>query len=271
MKTIPSHRSLSIETRNTLVVHRINKGATSKDLEQEFNRTIQALLRTLREQHYSNTEAGKRAYNNIRAKLSENDKNSVLVAKQQVTKNSKVPVATAKQQITKNGRTLVPTTKKQISKPQKASKSKTVYLIETGTLLSMPIDNMLALNEGKAIFYLPRFCIDELAKISQKDERAKDILNMIYSDELFNKRIFPLSRSHSEPISVSKTQHMNNCKQRSMNLVNSAVNFALDSDNTTMVKVITSSREVTNILREVIDAENLSNVLQFAFVSSRNK
>lgn len=251
-----SHRNLSLKTRCRLVIGRIYSGATTQQLEKEFGRKISTLLNTCKTQHYSDTPKGQKAYETLRERLHANDR----LAKQtssSVSANAKQAEKTTEQ------------TKKATEKSVPASKVEKipVFLVETGILLTMKLDKLFQLSKD-TIIYVPRFCIEELDKMSRDDVRAKSVITGIYAPSVFQKRIFPLANILPEQSLVPKSSS-STYKRRTIGIVDAALSLALTGSK--KVQVFTTSREVTNLLREIIAKEQLNDLLSFTYVAHPRK
>ena len=253
---VPSHRNLSLKTRCRLVIGRIYSGATTQQLEKEFGRKLSTLLNTCRTQHYSDTPKGQKAYETLREKLHANDR----LAKQtsnSVSTNAKQAEKTTEQ------------TKKATEKSVPASKVEKppVFLVETGTLLTIKLDQLFQLSKD-TIIYVPRFCIEELDKMSRDDVRAKSVIMGMYAPNVFQKRIFPLANIPPEQNLIPQSSN-STYKRRTIGIVNAALNLALTGSK--KVQVFTTSREVTVLLREIISKEHLDDLLTFTYVAHPRK
>ena len=243
---VSSHRNLSVPTRCRLVIGMINSGATTQQLETEFGRKISTLLNACKSHHYSETPRGLKAYESIRQKLHENDQQ----AKQ--TEKMTEPI------------------EKVVEESVSASKVEElpVFLVETGTFLHMKLDQLFQLASEDTVIYVPRFCIEELDKMSRDDNRAKSAIMGMYAPNVFQKRIFPLANILPEQSLVPKSSN-STYKRRTISIVDAALNLALTGSK--KVQVLTTSREVTDLLREIISREQLHELLSFTYVAHPRK
>ncbi len=243
---IPCHRNLSVATRNNQVINKINKGATSVELEREYGVQIQTIYGTIRKQHYRSSKGKTVNYPLLLKQLREN--NNRVSAQQPETKAVCTPVSV---------------------QPVSTAKKKVVYLVETSTMLNVGMDRLLALDDGESAFYIPRFCIEDLEKMRKDDPRAEDALTRMYGEEIFKQRFFPQSNVSAEDSIFKGSPAKSFYKRRTVSVVDAAVQLALGLTDC-VVKVLTTSREVCDLTREVIAREKLEGLLSFALCKRNN-
>jgi len=249
------HRRISVKTRNAEVISKImNSDVTSDELSKEYGVQWATIRDSIRDQHY---QVVSRPYNENRyqaflAKVKKNNAAAALHSEEASSNNISV-------ENSKNSEETATDTTNIAANSDK----KLVYLVETGYLLHSDFDTLLSMDNGTALFMVPRFCINELKKMSQKREdvpvkaQAKNVLLRIYSEEVWQKRIIPF-----EPVEsgmIPKTPDIQNYKPRSFGIAEAALELYLNCDY--RVHVLTNAMEVQHLIVRVTKAEDLSDAI----------
>lgn len=251
------HRRISVKTRNSEVIHKImNSDATSDELSKEYGVQWATIRDSIRDQHYQvvSRPHNENRYQAFLAKVKKNNAAAAARHTEEVSSNDNTGVEPSKT----SEETAIDTTNIAAN-----SDKKLVYLVETGYLLHSDFDKLLAMDNGTAVFMVPRFCINELKKMSQKREnvpvkaQAKNVLMRIYSEEVWQKRIIPF-----EPVEqgmIPKTPDIQSYKLRSFGIAEAALELYLDCDY--RVNVLTNAMEVQHLIARLTKAEDLSDAI----------
>lgn len=262
-KIMPRHFRLSVATRNAAVIAAVNNGATSAELEAEFNVQWNTIRDSIRENHYSvkTRPANMARYKEFLAKVKANDAAAAVKA-QNLANTSKSQASSKKEDTDKSTVTHVPVLKSTvttIAAPEKPH----IILVETGVLLHLGVDQLLALNEGNNIYWIPRFCINELRRMSEstrlandpvKDKARSELLKM-YAEDVWNTRIIPF-----EPVEqglIPKTPDVSSYKVRSFGVAEAAMELYIAGSG--RVNVLTTSMEIQDLVSRAVNAEDLGN------------
>lgn len=249
------HRRVSVKTRNAEVISKImNSDITSDELAKEYDVQWNTIRDSIRDQHYQvvSRPYNEKRYQDFLAKVRKNNAAAAEAAKKASISDEKSHNTGA--EITSKASEETTTT------PAASSEKNSVYLVETGFLLHSDFDNLLKMNDGTAVFMIPRFCINELKKMSQKRDnnpvksKAKTILLRMYSEDIWEKRFVPF-----EPLEqgmIPKTPDIQSYKPRSFGIAEAALEIYLNSD--CRVHVLTNAMEIQHLVTRMTKAEDLA-------------
>ena len=266
------HRRLSVKTRNAEVINRImNSDITSEELAQEYHVQWNTIRDSIRDNHY---QVVSRPYNEKRYQdfLAKVRKNNAAAAKANASKQS-AEVITNNDTVNTGADSSSQATEELTTTIAASSDKKTVFLVETGFLLHTDFDTILGMDDGNAIFMIPRFCINELRKMSLKREdvpvkkQAKTVLLRMYAEDIWEKRFIPF-----EPIEqgmIPKTPDIQGYKSRSFGIAEAALELYLDSNY--KVIVLTNAMEIQHLVIRMTKAENLTDEITVTRVYKPSK
>lgn len=270
------HYRISVPTRNAAVITAVNNGATSAELAAEYEVQWDTIRDSIRNDHYrvKSTPANKGRYEEFLAKVKAND--AAAAAKATHTATHSKPQATnsnATTPVKTNRPTNATSPVTQVSQPKNtvlmptvttnASNKPSITLVETGVLLHLGVDQLLALNNGNNVYMIPRFCIKELQRMSESTrlandpvkDKAKTVLLKMYAENIWNLRFIPF-----EPVEqgmIPKTPDVKGYKTRSFGIAEAALELYIDSS--LQVNVLTTSMEIQHLIHRAISDEGLSN------------
>ena len=275
------HFWLSVPTRNARIVTQINKeNATIDELVAEYGLPWDTIVASLHDIHYhlknqpaANDKDAWRIYksnitrfNNLMSLVAANTRaaqKAKKVAQQPVQKVTPVPAQKPAQKVPKQP---VQATDAIKSNPTVVTSTHTsshnlplVYLVETGYLLSINFSDLLAMDDGKAVFMIPRFCIKELKRIADNTsdpvsmKMANDVLIQMYSENIWDKRVVAI-----EPVEhgfIARTPDVIGYKSRSFGVAETALEIYLDSNR--RVHVLTNAMEIQHLVTRMVKNEGL--------------
>ena len=268
------HHWLSIPTRNACIVTKINKeNATIDDIVSEFGDSWDSIVASLYDVHYhlldkpdaSNKEAwriyrgNETRFNKLIATAKANTR-AAQTAKTNVQRaiprpTTKVPPVQPVQ-VTASTKSKAPAVHS-TSVPSRTRPS--VYLVETGYLLSVNFSDLLAMDDGNAVFMIPRFCINEMKRIAQNTadsssmNKSEEVLLKLYSEYVWQKRFMPFESV--ETGFIAKTADVIGYKKRSFGIAEAALEIYISSDRS--VHVLTSAMEVQHLVTRMVKSEGL--------------
>lgn len=258
------HLRVSVATRNAAVITAVNNGATSAALAAEYDVKWDTIRDSIRNDHYcvGARPANMSRYKEFLAKVKANDA-SAAVATDHPASSSKPQARTTKEDTDKSA--VSPVTKLTTTGTTNVAPANKplIILVETGILLHWGVDQLLALNEGKNVYWIPRFCIDELKHMSESTrlandpvkDKAKSALLKIYADGIWKTRFIPF-----EPVEqglIPKTPDVAKYKTRSFGVAEASLELYIGSD--ARVNVLTTSMEIQHLVTRAAKAEDLSN------------
>lgn len=259
------HLRPSVATRNAAIITRVNKGATSTELAAEYKVQWDTIRDSIRNKHYQvdSRPNNMPRYREFLAKVRAND--AAAAARASHTASSSTSQArTTKEDISdKSAGTPVTAPTTPVSTIPAADNRPCINLVETGVLLHMGVDSLLAHNEGNNVYWIPRFCINELKRISESTrlandpvkDKAKRVLLKIYAEGVWNIRIIPF-----EPVEqgmIQKTPDVSDYKNRSFGIAEAALELYINSS--ARVNVYTTSMEIQHLITRAVKAEDLGN------------
>lgn len=276
-----SHFWLSTPTRNARIVTQINKeNATIDELVAEYGLSWDTIVASLHDIHYhlqnqpapNDVDAWRiyrgnmTRFNNLMALVAANTRaaqKTKKVAQQPVQKVTPAPAQKPAQKVSQQPVQATDAVKSRstvITSTHTSSHNlPLVYLVETGYLLSINFSDLLAMDDGKAVFMIPRFCIKELKRIAANTDdpvsmrKANDVLLKIYSEDIWDKRIVAI-----EPVEhgfIARTPDVADYKSRSFGVAETALEIYLDSNR--RVHVLTSAMEIQHLVTRMVKNEGL--------------
>lgn len=260
------HLRPSVTTRNAAIITRVNKGATSTELAAEYKVQWDTIRDSIRNKHYQvdSRPNNMPRYREFLAKVRAND--AAAAARASHAANSSSSQASTNQEdiSDKSAGTPVTANTTPVTTTAAADNRPCINLVETGVLLHLGVDSILALNEGNNVYWIPRFCIDELIHMEDPKSKAdasvkakaKSALLKIYAEDVWNIRIIPF-----EPVEqglIPKTPDVSTYKPRSFGVAEAALELYIDS-NKARVNVLTTAMEIQHLLIRAIKAENIGN------------
>lgn len=258
------HLRVSVATRNSAVITAVNNGATSADLAAEYEVQWDTIRDSIRDNHYSvrTRPANMARYKEFLAKVKANDAAAAVKA-QNLADSSKHPASSDQEDTDKSAVTHVPVLKTTTGTTSAAAApdKPCIILVETGVLLHLGVDQLLALNEGNNTYWIPRFCINELRRMSESTRpdnasvkvKAKSELYKIYAEGVWDTRIIPF-----EPVEqgmIPKTPDVSSYKARSFGVAEAAMELYIAG--TGRVNVLTTSMEIQDLVHRAVKAEDL--------------
>lgn len=258
------HLRVSVTTRNAAVITAVNNGRTSAELAAEYEVQWDTIRDSIRDNHYciKTRPANTARYREFLAKVKANDAAAAVKA-QNLATFSMSQASSTKEDTDKSDVTPVPVLKTTVttSAAAAAPEKPSIILVETGILLHMGVDQLLALNEGINVYWVPRFCINELRRMSEsarlandpiKDKAKSELLKM-YAEGVWGTRIIPF-----EPVEqgmIPKTPDVSSYKARSFGVAEAAMELYIASDG--RVNVLTTSMEIQDLIHRAVKAEDL--------------
>lgn len=258
------HLRVSVATRNAAVITAVNNGATSAALAAEYEVKWGTIRDSIRNDHYcvSTRPANMSRYREFLAKVKANDASAAVTADHSAS-SSKPQARTIKEDTDKSALSPVTHLTAHGSTDNASANKPNIFLVETGILLHWGVDQLLALNEGENVYWIPRFCIDELRHMAGSTrlandpvkDKAKSSLLKIYADGVWKTRFIPF-----EPVEqglITKTPDVAKYKTRSFGVAEAALELYIDSN--ARVNVLTTSMEIQHLVTRAAKAEDLSN------------
>ena len=258
------HLRPSVTTRNAAIITRVNKGATSTELAAEYKVQWDTIRDSIRNKHYQvdSRPNNMPRYREFLAKVRANDAAAAARASH-VANSSSSQASTNQEDISdKSAGTPVTANTTPVTTTAAADNRPCINLVETGVLLHLGVDSILALNEGNNVYWIPRFCIDELIHMEDPKSKAdasvkakaKSALLKIYAEDVWNIRIIPF-----EPVElgiIEKTPDVEKYNRRSFGIAEAALELYSCSNNA-RVNVLTTAMEIQHLLIRAIKAENI--------------
>lgn len=278
------HRRISVATRNAAVITAVNNGATSAALAAEYGVQWDTIRDSIRNDHYSvNTRPSNMPrYQRFLAKVRANDAAAVMVNHSAVT--SKPLESSAKEDPDKLVEPLpcpAETTTDIVTSP--ATNTPCPVLVETGIFMNFGVKNLLSLNEGKYIYYVPRFCIEELANLSESEdpkhandkEPANVALLELYSNDVWDKRIIPFepvemglfNKASAIAELVKRGFSKRDIGPRDFGIVEAALELHIASD--ARVNVLTTSKKIQYLVNWVAKEVHFDNYITVTRLSRK--
>lgn len=259
------HLRPSVATRNAAVITAVNNGATSAELAAEYEVKWDTIRDSIRNDHYSvnSRPANMARYKEFLAKVKANDASAAVRADHNAN-SSTSQARTPKEDNDKSvGTPVTATVTLNTTAAASADNRPHIILVETGVLLHLGVDQLLALNEGDNVYWIPRFCINELRRMSESTrlandpvkDKAKSALLKMYAEGVWNIRFIPF-----EPVEqgmIQKTPDVSDYKTRSFGVAEAALELYIDSS--ARVNVLTTSMEIQHLVSRAAKAEDLGN------------
>lgn len=264
------HLRISVKTRCAAVITAVNNGATSADLAAEYRVTWETIRDAVRNTHYrvGSCPANAARYKEFLAKVKANDAAAAANATNPATHSKPQASGTKQVSTTKNSEPTTATTTAAVD-----SHKPCINLVETGVLLHLGIEYLLSLNNGTAVFMVPRFCIKELQRMSESQrlandpvkEKAKNVLLKMYAEGIWNVRFIPF-----EPVEqglIPKTPDVKDYKSRSFGVAEAALEIYVDTSY--RVSVLTTSMEIQHLIHRAVKDEDLGSDITVTRVYSK--
>ena len=256
MSNTSKHHRLSVATRNVQVITQVNNGATSAELAEEYHVTWETIRDSIRDKHYQvvKNPRNERRYQEFLAKVRANN---AAAANSEGTVDTNTDADTSMSSSKDNEKephtTIVAA----------SNNKKTVYLVETGYILHTTFETMLSMDNGTAVFMIPRFCVNELKRMASKPvgdpvkSKAENALWKMFDENVWQKRIIPF-----EPLEegmIVKTADTRGYTSRSFGIAEAALELYISGNY--RVHVLTNAMEIQHLVHRVIQEENLSSDL----------
>lgn len=258
MANITKHRRPSVETRNANVIRKVMKeGASKTEVCREYHIQWNSLRDSIRNNHYhldtKPNARNQKLYEQFCAQAAANEAKAAVSSANSQKSATATATATAKDEPISINATAT-----------SAQNISTIYVVEPGYLLHQDFESVLAIDDGKSTFYIPRFCINELIRISESTreenkmtkDTAKSLVRKIYSAGIWGNRI--ISFKPEEQNFILKTSENETFKNRSFGIAEAAIELYLCGD--CNVVVLTNSREVELLLEDFCKKEEIKGI-----------
>lgn len=245
------HIRLSVRTRNSEVITKVNNGATSAELSEEYGVTWETIRDSIRDKHYQvlSRPHNESRYQAFLAQVKRNNATAAAVTKTTDLNTSVVENERPEKHCPNATATPVTITDKE-----------TIYLVETGYLLHTDFNELLSMDNGNAVFMIPRFCINELKRMAKKPscDSVKDLADTVlwkmFDSNIWQKRFIPF-----EPIEqgmIAKTPDTKDYKSRSFGIAEAALELYIDSN--CRIHVLTNAMEIQHLIYRIVKEEDLA-------------